>query len=53
MMIGAFALMLYATSISYTLLRFTFGAISVSLTALLLWLAAAIGLWYAFLVAAA
>jgi hypothetical protein len=52
MIIGAFALLLYALAVSYTLLRFSFNAISVSLTGLLLWLAAATGVWYAILVAA-
>jgi hypothetical protein len=47
MVLGAAALLLYAALVSWLLLRFKFSALAVSFLSLLVWLAAAIGLWYA------
>ena len=47
MLIGAFAMLLYASLLSNRLLRCRFRALAGSLGALLLWLAAAVGLWFA------
>ena len=49
MIIGAIALLFYASFVSYAILRFKLPALAVSLPALLLWLTAATGLWYAVL----
>jgi hypothetical protein len=49
MILGAAALLLYALTVSYFLLRFRLAARGVCLSALLLWLGAALGLWYAIL----
>lgn len=46
MVLGAMALLLYATTLSYLLLRFRFSALPVALMGLLLWMAVASGLWY-------
>jgi len=45
MIIGALALFIYATFVSYLLLKFRLPALWASLSSLLLWLAAAAGLW--------
>ena len=45
MIIGALALFIYATFVSYLLLKFPLPALWASLSSLLLWLAAAAGLW--------
>ena len=47
MILGAAALLVYATLLSYLLLRYRLGAFQVAFPALLLWLGVAIGLWYA------
>jgi Protein of unknown function (DUF3147) len=49
MIIGGVAFLMYACSVSYTLLRFRAAVMPVTLAFLLLWCAAAMGLWYAFL----
>ena len=49
MILGAAALLLYALTVSYLLLRFRFPALSVCLSALLVWLGAALGLWHVIL----
>jgi hypothetical protein len=49
MIIGAVALMLYAMLISYVMFRYKRSALTVSLSALVVWAAAAVGLWYAVL----
>jgi uncharacterized membrane protein (GlpM family) len=46
MVVGAIALLVYASTMSYLLLRFRFSALSVALTGLLLWLSIALGLLY-------
>ena len=46
MVLGAIALLVYAATLSYLLLRFRFSALPVALTGLLFWLAIASGLWY-------
>src|SRR6266536_1118788 len=47
MLIAAFALLLYASLLSHGLLQLKFSALKGSVSALLVWLAAAVGLWYA------
>ena len=49
MILGAVALLIYSVTVSYLVLRFRLAALPVCLTALLLWLGAAFGLWYAIL----
>ena len=49
MMIGAVALLVYAWSTSWVVMRYNVPALKVALPALLLWLGVAIGLWYAVL----
>jgi len=49
MVIGAVALMLYAMLISYVMFRYQRSALTASLSALVVWAAAAVGLWYAVL----
>jgi hypothetical protein len=49
MIIGAVALLIYALSMSYVVLRFRARALPVSLSFLLIWLAAALGLWHGIL----
>lgn len=46
MIIGAIALLIYATSLSWLVLRFRLPSLFVFLPGLLLWLGAAVGLWY-------
>lgn len=46
MVIGAVAFFIYARAVSYIILRFRLRALPVLLSALLLWLGAAAGLWY-------
>ncbi len=46
MIVGAIALMVYAATVSYLLLRFKFSALPVTLIMLLLWLSVASGLWF-------
>jgi hypothetical protein len=46
MVLGAMALLVYAATVSYLLLRFRFAALPVTLAGLLLWLAVAAGLLY-------
>lgn len=46
MILGAAALLLYALTVSYLLLRFRLAARGVCLSTLILWLGAALGLWY-------
>jgi ABC-type multidrug transport system permease subunit len=46
MILGAIAFLVYATAVSYLLLRFKFSALPVTLVLLLLWLGVATGLWY-------
>jgi ABC-type xylose transport system permease subunit len=50
MIIGAIALLIYAASLSWLVLRFRLPSFPVFLPGLLLWLGVAVGLWYAFLV---
>jgi len=45
MIIGAVALLIYASVVSYLVLRFRLPALWISLSSLLLWLAAAVALW--------
>ncbi len=45
MIIGAAALFVYASVVSYLLLKFKLPALWVSLSCLVLWLAVAVGLW--------
>ena len=47
MLIGAVALLVYASVLSYGLLRSKFKAPAGSMITLLVWLAVALGLWYA------
>jgi hypothetical protein len=47
MILGAVALLLYAATVSFLLVRFKPSALAVSLGGLLLWLLAALTLWYA------
>lgn len=49
MIMGAVALFVYALAMSYVILRFRAPALAISLSFLLLWLGAAIGLRYAIL----
>ena len=49
MMLGAIALFVYALAVSYLLLRFKVAAMPATLSALLLWTGAAVGLWFAVL----
>jgi uncharacterized membrane protein (GlpM family) len=49
MIIGAVALFLYSYAVSFVMLRFRFPALKVTLSLLVLWLGAAVGLWYALL----
>jgi Protein of unknown function (DUF3147) len=49
MIIGGVALMIYASTVSYILLRFRAATMPTALGLLILWLAAGTGLWYAFL----
>ncbi|MBV9339732.1 MAG: DUF3147 family protein [Acidobacteria bacterium] len=49
MIIGAAAFFVYASVLSYLLLRFKLPALSVGFSALLLWLGMALGLWRALL----
>jgi uncharacterized membrane protein len=49
MVLGAMALLIYAVVVSYLVLRFRLPALAVSLPSLLVWLGAAVGLWYAVL----
>ena len=46
MILGAFALLLYSGGLSWLVLRFNLSSIKAFLPGLLLWLGAAIGLWY-------
>jgi hypothetical protein len=46
MIVGGVALFVYALVVSHILLRFKVAALPVSLSALLLWLTVAAGLWY-------
>lgn len=46
MLIGAVSFLIYATFVSYVILRFRARAMPVAISALLLWLASALGLWY-------
>lgn len=46
MILGAIALLVYATTLTYLILRFRFSALPVALAGLLLWMAVASGLWY-------
>jgi hydrogenase-4 membrane subunit HyfE len=46
MILGAIALLLYAALVSRLLLRWRSTALKISLASLLVWLAAAVGLWY-------
>ncbi len=46
MVLGGIALLVYAITLSYLLLRFRFSTLPVALTGLILWLAVATGLWY-------
>jgi len=45
MIIGALALLIYATFVSYLVLKFRLSALWLSLSGLVLWLAVAAGLW--------
>lgn len=49
MIIGAVALLLYAFAAGYTILRFRLPALPIALSFLLVWLGAAMGLWYGIL----
>jgi Protein of unknown function (DUF3147) len=49
MIIGSVAFLIYARTVSYILLRFRAAAMPASLALLVLWFAAATGLWYAVL----
>ncbi len=49
MIIGAVALLIYAMATSYVVLRFRARALPISISFLLIWLAAAVGLWYGLL----
>ena len=49
MIIGAVALFIYAFAASHIVLRLRAPALAISLSFLLLWLAAAVGLWYGIL----
>lgn len=49
MIIGAVALFIYALATSYVVLRFRARALPISLSFLLIWLGAAVGLWYGIL----
>jgi uncharacterized membrane protein (GlpM family) len=49
MILGAVAFLIYASAVSYLVLRFRLSALRVSVPGLLLWLAAAMALWYAVL----
>jgi uncharacterized membrane protein (GlpM family) len=49
MIIGAVALFMYSYAVSFVMLRFKLPALEVTLSLLVLWLGAAIGLWYAVL----
>lgn len=49
MILGAVAFLLYASVASWMMIRKKWPALPVSSVALLLWLGAALGLWYAFL----
>jgi hypothetical protein len=46
MLLGAVALFIYALMVSYIVLRFRVSALPTSLFGLLVWLGAALGLWY-------
>lgn len=49
MIIGAVALFIYALATSYVVLRFRARALPISLSFLLIWLGAAVALWYGIL----
>ena len=49
MVIGAVALLIYAASLSWLVLRFRLAALRAFLPGLLVWLAIAVAVWYAFL----
>lgn len=49
MILGAVALFIYAYSTSYVVLRFRGPALVISLSFLLIWIGAAVGLWYGIL----
>jgi Protein of unknown function (DUF3147) len=49
MIIGGVAFLIYASSVSYVVLRFRAAVMPIALAFLLLWCAAAVGLWYAIL----
>jgi len=46
MVLGAVALLAYASAVSYLVLRYRFAALPVALIGLLFWLGVACGLWY-------
>lgn len=46
MVLGAIALLVYAATVSYVLLRFKRPALPVALALLILWMGVATGLWY-------
>jgi hypothetical protein len=46
MILGAIALLVYAATVSYILLRFRRAALPVAMFLLLLWIGVATGLWY-------
>jgi Protein of unknown function (DUF3147) len=50
MVLGAIALLFYASAVSYVLLRHKLPALRVALWSLLLWLGVAVALWYLVLV---